>query len=97
VLHGVVRRTEGDPVFHAARAPTGAELESLLEQIVARRMNLLMQRGYLVEEQGMSYLADTDAENPLAPLQVASCTYCIAVGPRAGQKFGVPPKSRTGQ
>jgi hypothetical protein len=49
-------------------------------------MKLLTRRGYLVEEQGMSYLADTDAENPLAPLQAASCTYRIAVGPRAGQK-----------
>jgi len=34
----------------------------------------------------MSYLDDLDPDNPLAPLQAASCTYCIALGPRAGQK-----------
>ena len=86
VLDGVVRRTEGDPVFDAARAPTGAELAGLLEQMVARLMKLLTRRGYLVEEQGMTYLAGTDTENPLASLQAASCTYRIALGPRAGQK-----------
>ncbi|MFN9388639.1 MAG: hypothetical protein ACK6DF_03720, partial [Betaproteobacteria bacterium] len=42
--------------------------------------------GYLVEEQGMTYLAGTDTENPWASLQAASCTYRIALGPRAGQK-----------
>ena len=34
----------------------------------------------------MSYLADLDPDNPLTPLQAASCTYRIALGPRAGQK-----------
>ncbi|MFN8751919.1 MAG: transposase [Betaproteobacteria bacterium] len=38
-----------------------------------------------VEEQGMTWLADTDADHPLASLQAASCTYRIALGPRAGQ------------
>jgi hypothetical protein len=34
----------------------------------------------------VSYIADIDADNPLASLQAASCTYRIALGPRAGQK-----------
>jgi multisubunit Na+/H+ antiporter MnhF subunit len=34
----------------------------------------------------MTYLADTDLEAALAPLQAAACTYRIALGPRAGQK-----------
>ena len=34
----------------------------------------------------MTYLADTDADHALTPLQAASCTYRIALGPRAGQK-----------
>ena len=33
----------------------------------------------------MSYIADMDADNPLPSLQAASCTYRIALGPRAGQ------------
>jgi len=37
-------------------------------------------------QHGMTYLADTDADNPLASLQAASCIYRIASGPRAGQK-----------
>jgi len=86
VLDGVYRRTEGEPVFDAARAPTDDELKGLLDQIIARLMKLLTRRGYLVEEQGMTYLADMDADHPLASLQAASCTYRIALGPRAGQK-----------
>ena len=35
---------------------------------------------------GVSYIADIDADNPLRSLQAASCTYRIALGPRAGQK-----------
>jgi hypothetical protein len=51
-----------------------------------RIMRLLTRKGYLIEEQGMTYLADTDPEAALAPLQAAACTYRIALGPRAGQK-----------
>ena len=49
-------------------------------------MKMLTRLGYLVEEQGVTYMADIDADNPLASLQAASCTYRIALGPRAGQK-----------
>ena len=86
VLDGVYRRTEAEPIFEQARAPTDDELKGLHDQIVARLMKLLTRRGYLVEEQGMTYLADTDADHPLATLQAVSCTYRIALGPRAGQK-----------
>jgi len=34
----------------------------------------------------MTYLADMDADNPLASLQAASRTYRIVPLPRAGQK-----------
>ena len=34
----------------------------------------------------MLYLANTDPDNALAPLQAASATWRIAQGPRAGQK-----------
>ncbi|MDP2606155.1 MAG: transposase [Deltaproteobacteria bacterium] len=34
----------------------------------------------------MTYLAEADRDRALTPLQPASCTYRIALGPRAGQK-----------
>jgi hypothetical protein len=34
----------------------------------------------------MTYLSDIGADNPLKPLQVAACTYRIALGPRAGRE-----------
>src|SRR4029077_11974687 len=77
---------EGEPVFQAARAPTRAELDSLLDKIIARVMKMLTRLGYLVEEQGVSYIADIDPDNPLRSVQAAACTYRIALGPRAGQK-----------
>ena len=46
---------------------------------------MLTRSGNLVEEQGVSYIADMDADNQLASLQAASCTYRIALGPRAGE------------
>ncbi len=44
---------------------------------------MLTRSGNLVEEQGVSYMADIDADNQLASLQAASCTYRIALGARA--------------
>jgi hypothetical protein len=86
VLDGVYRTTEGVPVFHAVRAPTAAELQVLLRRIIKRIMKFLTRKGFLIEDQGTTYLADTDRDTTLGPLQVAACTYRIAFGPRAGQK-----------
>ena len=86
VLDGVYRHTEGEPDFQEARAPTRDELQGLLEKVIARLLKRLTRLGYLVEEEGMTYVADIDPDNPLTPLQAASCTYRIALGPRAGQK-----------
>ena len=49
-------------------------------------MKLLTRKGFLIEEQGMSYLDDSDPDRALGPLRAAACTYRIALGPRAGQK-----------
>ena len=86
VLDGVYRTTEGLPVFHAVRAPTPAELQALLARIIKRLMKFLTRKGFLIEEQGMTTLAETDPDLALGPLRAAACTYRIAFGPRAGQK-----------
>lgn len=49
-------------------------------------MKFLTREGYLIEEEGIVYLANTDPDNVLAPLQAASATWRIAQGPRAGCK-----------
>ena len=47
-------------------------------------MKFLTRKGFLIEEQGMSYLADTDPDTPLWPLRAAACTYRIALGASGG-------------
>ena len=91
VLDGVYRTTgEGVTVFHPAPALTSEKVPALLDKIIARILRLLTRQGHLVEEEGVTYVADAhgiiDPENLLAPLQAASCTYRIAFGPRAGRK-----------
>ena len=87
MLDGVYRRTGGQPVvFQEACAPTDAELQGLLDKGIARLLKMLTRLGYLVEEDGITYLVDMDTDNPLASLQAAACSYRIALGPRTGQK-----------
>ena len=60
-----------------------------LGKIIKRIMKLLTTQGYLIEEDGITYLARTDHSDPdnvLAPVQAASSTWRIAQGPRAGRK-----------
>ena len=86
MLDGVFRLTEGAPAFQPVRAPTAAQLQALLTRLIKRLMRLLTRQGYVVEEQGMTYLANPDPETAMTPLHAAACTYRIAFGPRAGQK-----------
>ena len=87
MLDGVYRRTGGQPVvFQEACAPTDAELQGLLDKGIARLLKMLTRLGYLVEGDGITYLADMDTDNPLASLQAAACSYRIALEPRTGQK-----------
>ncbi len=65
-------------MFHPVRAPSAEQLHALLNQIIKRLRNLLTRKGYLVAEQGMTYLAETDTHSALAPLQSAAYTYRIA-------------------
>ena len=62
MLDGVYRRTEGEPDFQEARAPSRDELAGLLDKIIARLMKMLTRLGYLIEEQCMTYMADIDAD-----------------------------------
>src|SRR5262245_5180016 len=50
-------------------------------------MRILTRLGAVIEEPGRIYLAETNTDGALRVLQAASCTYRIALGPRAGQKL----------
>jgi hypothetical protein len=79
-LDGVYDATGEVPVFHPVRAPTTELIQTLLHQIIKRIMKLLTRLGYLVEEQGVTYMAENDADSVMTPLQSAACTYRIALG-----------------
>ena len=86
MLDGVYLKRDGVAVFHEAAAPSSDELEAVLLKIITRTMRLLTRLGALIEEPERSYLAETDTDGALTSLQAASCTYRVALGPRAGQK-----------
>jgi len=87
MLDGVYRLTDGGPVFQAVPAPTTDQLQTLLTRIIKRVMKVLTRQGALIEEtSGIPYLADSDHDPALAPLQAAACTYRIALESRAGRK-----------
>ncbi len=46
VLDGVYHTTEGLPVFHAVRAPTAEQLQTLLPRIIKRLMKFLTRKGF---------------------------------------------------
>src|SRR3954470_139235 len=68
-----------------ARASSVAELDGVLNRIIQHIVKLLTRTGYLIEEQGMTCLAQAESDRALTPLQAAACTYRIALGPHAGQ------------
>ena len=86
MLDGVYLNRDGAAVFHEAAPPSTDELEAVLLKIIKRTMQLLTRLGVLIEEPEGSYLAETITNGALTSLQAASCTYRIALGPRAGQK-----------
>lgn len=64
----------GEVPAHTDEAP-----QALLHKIIVHLMNLLTRRGGLVEEEGSTYLAGTNADSDDSrmprPLQAAACNY----------------------
>ena len=80
VLDGVNRcSAEGAPEFVEAPTPTDEALQTVLHKIITRLMKLLTRRGVLVEEEGLTYMADNDGDSDAArvlrPLQAAAWPY----------------------
>jgi len=77
VLDGVYRTTGGLSVFRTMHAPTTTELQALLLRIIKRIMKFLTRKGFLIEEQGMTYLTDIDPRSGPCkprPAPTASCS-----------------------
>ena len=77
VLDGVYRRSaECAPEFVEAPAPTDEALQSVSQKVITRTMKMLTRRGVLVEEEGATYMADSDGDSDeartLMPLQAAA-------------------------
>lgn len=68
------------------RPPTAELLQNLLNQIIKQIMKTLTRDVSLIEEEGMTYLAEMETDFALSPLQSAACTYRISLGRRTGQK-----------
>ena len=83
---GVYGTISAEPVFHPVRALTTVQLQTLLNQIIKRVMKLLTHKDYLIEELGITYMAEVDMDTAMSLLQSAACTYRIALRPRAGLK-----------
>jgi hypothetical protein len=87
-LDGVYLPVEGAaPVFRHVPAPTGTELQELVQQIAARIGKVLEQRGLVDRDMENAWLAMPGEVGPLDDLIGHSITYRIAVGPRTGQKL----------
>jgi Putative transposase len=106
VLDGVYRtNARGEPEFVETPPPSEEQVWEVLQSIIKRVMKQLVRQGILVEDQGETYLADTEDESEearaLRPLHRGSCVYRIAFGPRAGQKVltlqGALPKEASGK
>ena len=92
VLDGVYRcDAEGEPVIVEVPAPTDEALQTVLQKVITRLMKLLTRRGVLVEEQGQTYVAESDGDSDeartLRPLQAAAwpCSPRRASGPAPRQ------------
>jgi len=89
-LAGVYVPLEGAaPVFRHVPAPTGAELQELVQQIATRIGKVLEQRGLVERDMHSAWLAAQGEGGPLDDLIGHSIANRIAVGvgTRAGQKL----------
>jgi Putative transposase len=74
VLDGVYRRSaDGTPEFVEVPAPTDEALQSVLHKIITRTMKLLTRQGVLVEEEGSTYMADSDSDSDDARVLARRC------------------------
>ena len=89
IFVGGVYLVDGEhvPIFRHVPAPTGTELQSLVQRIAERVGRVLEKRGLIERDIESAWLAENAEPGPLDDLVGHSITYRIAVGPRAGRKL----------
>jgi hypothetical protein len=94
-----IRATKGAGVSLSAR-PTIEQLHHLLERIITRVMKLSTRQGYLIEEEGMSYLVRSmrTARSCLwaRPKALSADGFEVALYERVVDLAGGRPGARTG-
>jgi hypothetical protein len=88
LLDGVLTQNQtGQMSFVRSKAPTHAELDTLIYNISHRIARYLERQGLLVRDMENTYLQlDTLDDDPLQDLQGHSISYRIAMGPQQGRK-----------
>jgi hypothetical protein len=96
-LDGVCLQVDGTaPVFRHVPAPTGTELQELVQRIAARIGKVLEQRGFIERDMENAWLAMQGEGGALDDLIGHSITYRIAVGMRAWTYSRISARSSNG-
>ena len=76
------------PCGSLAEFVRATELQALLLRIIKRLMKFLTRKGYLIEEQGMTYLADTDPNLAFGPCKRRPALTALRWGPGSPDAHG---------
>ncbi len=86
-LEGVVKKERGQTTFKRVKAPSHSDMERVVNTISHRIVQYLEKAGQIQRDMDNTFInLQIDDEDSLLPLQAASVSYRIAVGPDAGKK-----------
>ena len=85
VLDGAFTFDDDATRFHSVKAPTSADMQTLLDRIIRRTVSQLERDGVLIQDTEQPYFdfSETDVQDTF---NAASVRYRIAIGPNSGKK-----------
>ncbi len=84
-LDGVYMFDDDATRFHSVKAPTSADMQSLLDRIIRRTISQLERDGVLIQDTEHPYFDFSEADVQ-DTFNAASVRYRIAIGPNSGKK-----------